>query len=49
MLGRKQPEPKIESPDETQQAVRAGAAFRLTVSFMLVVVIAFLRRARSCG
>lgn len=44
MLGRKQPEPKIESPDEafSQQAVRAGAAFRLTVSFMLVVVIAFL-------
>ena len=44
MLGRKQPEPKIESPNEafSQQAVRAGAAFRLTVSFMLVVVIAFL-------
>ncbi|WP_431480952.1 sensor domain-containing diguanylate cyclase [Pseudomonas thivervalensis] len=44
MLGRKQPEPKIESPDATfsLQAVRAGAAFRLTVSFMLVVVIAFL-------
>ncbi|AUM69872.1 sensor domain-containing diguanylate cyclase [Pseudomonas fluorescens] len=44
MLGRKRPEPKIESSDEafSPQAVRAGAALRLTVSFMLVVIIAFL-------
>lgn len=44
MLGRKRPEPQIESSDEafSPQAVRAGAALRLTVSFMLVVIIAFL-------
>jgi len=44
MLGRKRPEPKIENPDAAlpPQAARAGAALRLTVSFMLVVVVAFL-------
>ncbi|NHN68573.1 GGDEF domain-containing protein [Pseudomonas fluorescens] len=44
MLGRKQPEPKIDSTDEafSHPAVKAGAALRLTVSFMLVVVVAFL-------
>lgn len=44
MLGRKRPEPGSESPveDFDPQAARPGAALRLTVSFMLVVVIAFL-------
>ncbi|QXH92542.1 sensor domain-containing diguanylate cyclase [Pseudomonas ogarae] len=44
MLGRKRPEPKIENTDEAfpPHSARAGAALRLTVSFMLVVVIAFL-------
>ncbi|WP_420233937.1 sensor domain-containing diguanylate cyclase [Pseudomonas sp. ABY48] len=44
MLGRKRPEPKIENPDEafSPQSTRAGATLRLTVSFMLVVIIAFL-------
>ncbi|WP_223473016.1 MULTISPECIES: sensor domain-containing diguanylate cyclase [unclassified Pseudomonas] len=44
MLGRKRPEPKIENTDEdfSPQSARAGAALRLTVSFMLVVIIAFL-------
>ena len=44
MLGRKRPEPKIETTDEafSPQSTRAGAALRLTVSFMLVVIIAFL-------
>lgn len=44
MLGRKRPEPKSESPveDFSPQAARPGAALRLTISFMLVVVIAFL-------
>ncbi|MCI0998167.1 diguanylate cyclase, partial [Pseudomonas corrugata] len=44
MLGRKRPEPKGESPveDFDPQAARPGAALRLTISFMLVVVIAFL-------
>ncbi|MBT2295861.1 sensor domain-containing diguanylate cyclase [Pseudomonas fluorescens] len=44
MLGRKRPQLKLESPDESfpPPLVRAGAALRLTISFMLVVVIAFL-------
>lgn len=44
MLGRKRPEPKIENTDEvfSPQSAQAGAALRLTVSFMLVVVVAFL-------
>lgn len=44
MLGRKRPEPKIEDADEafSPQSTRAGATLRLTVSFMLVVIIAFL-------
>lgn len=44
MLGRIQPEPKVDSCTEmpSVKAVRAGATFRLTVSFMLVVIIAFV-------
>jgi diguanylate cyclase len=44
MLGGKQPTPKSDSTTEapSAKAVRAGATFRLTVSFMLVVVVAFL-------
>ncbi|MCJ8203193.1 sensor domain-containing diguanylate cyclase [Pseudomonas sp. RGM2987] len=44
MLGRKRPEPTLDSADEafSPQAARTGAALRLTVSFMLVVVLAFL-------
>ncbi|KIQ60862.1 sensor domain-containing diguanylate cyclase [Pseudomonas fluorescens] len=44
MLGRKRPEPEVDNSDEafSPQAARAGAALRLTVSFMLVVVVAFL-------
>ncbi|MFJ7795718.1 diguanylate cyclase [Pseudomonas sp. NPDC096950] len=44
MLGRKQLEPKKDSFIETSSAktVQAGATFRLIVSFMLVVVVAFV-------
>jgi len=44
MLGSNQSEPRIESTNEAfpPQAVKAGAALRLTVCFMLVVVVAFL-------
>jgi len=44
MLGRKRPEPALDNSDEafSPQAARTGAALRLTVSFMLVVVLAFL-------
>ncbi|MBK5395910.1 GGDEF domain-containing protein [Pseudomonas sp. TH39(2020)] len=44
MLGRKQPEPKTDSSVEisSAKAVHAGATFRLTVSFMLVVIVAFV-------
>lgn len=44
MLGRKRPELKVQDPDEvfTPQVMRAGAALRLTVSFMVVVILAFL-------
>lgn len=44
MLGSIQPELKADSSTERSsvKAVRAGATFRLTVSFMLVVIIAFV-------
>lgn len=45
MLGRRPPEPNTEDPSRAasaRNAVRAGSTFRLTVSFMLVVVLAFL-------
>jgi diguanylate cyclase len=44
MLGRKRPEPKADSATENSsvKTVRAAATFRLTVSFMLVVIVAFL-------
>lgn len=44
MLGRKSPEPEAASPLEVfaAKAVRSGATFKLTVSFMLVVILAFL-------
>ncbi|VVM82586.1 sensor domain-containing diguanylate cyclase [Pseudomonas fluorescens] len=44
MLGRKPPESKPDSTTETssETAVRAGATFRLIVTFMLVVILAFL-------
>ncbi|WLH15302.1 sensor domain-containing diguanylate cyclase [Pseudomonas hefeiensis] len=44
MLGRKRPRQKNESADESfpPQVARAGAALRLTISFMLVVVMVFL-------
>jgi diguanylate cyclase len=44
MLGRKTPEPEAVSPLEVlaSKAARTGATFRLTVSFMLVVIMAFL-------
>src|SRR3546814_275257 len=44
MLGRKRPRLKNESADESfpPQVARAGAALRLTISFMLVVVMVFL-------
>ena len=44
MPGRKQPPPSVDGDVEPVSAttVRAGAVFRLTVSFMLVVVLAFL-------
>ncbi|MHC8333604.1 sensor domain-containing diguanylate cyclase [Pseudomonas sp. LB3P25] len=44
MLGRKQPTHKTDSSNEpySEKAVQAGATFRLTVSFMLVVIVAFV-------
>ena len=44
MLGRKQPTHKADSSTEpdSAKAVQAGATFRLTVSFMLVVIVAFV-------
>ncbi|WP_260957772.1 sensor domain-containing diguanylate cyclase [Pseudomonas citri] len=43
MLGRKRPEPMVDSSEAfPPPTARAGAALRLTVSFMLVVVMAFL-------
>ncbi|WP_415769341.1 sensor domain-containing diguanylate cyclase [Pseudomonas sp. LB3P38] len=44
MLGRKQPTQKADSSTEpySAKAVQAGATFRLTVSFMLVVIVAFV-------
>ncbi|MHC8366725.1 sensor domain-containing diguanylate cyclase [Pseudomonas sp. ZT5P21] len=44
MLGRKRPEAKEDRPSEpsSAQAGRARATFRLTVSFMLVVIVAFV-------
>lgn len=41
MLGRKPPESKSDGPTETSSA-KAGATFQLIVSFMLVVILAFL-------
>lgn len=44
MLGRERPQLKKESADESfpLQVARAGAALRLTITFMLVVVMVFL-------
>lgn len=44
MLGRKSPEHESVSPLEVfaLKAMRTGAIFRLTVSFMLIVILAFL-------
>jgi diguanylate cyclase len=44
MLGRERPQLKKESADESfpPQVARAGAALRLTITFMLVVVMVFL-------
>ncbi|MHC8354267.1 sensor domain-containing diguanylate cyclase [Pseudomonas sp. LB3P81] len=44
MLGRRQPEPKEDRSTEpfSTKAVQAGATFRLTVSFMLVAIVAFV-------
>lgn len=44
MLGRKQPTHKTDSSTEpySAKAVQAGATFQLTVSFMLVVIVAFV-------
>lgn len=44
MFGRKQPTPRDDNATASYpgKVVRAGATFRLTVSFMLVVVIAFI-------
>ncbi|MGH8384998.1 MAG: sensor domain-containing diguanylate cyclase [Pseudomonas sp.] len=44
MLENKQPEPEVENLTEKSsvKSVRAGATFRLIVSFMLAVIVAFL-------